>query len=121
QVYPAVARWDVGHIAEPASIGPLGFKAPPDQVGEDLFGVARVGTYPEAAEGLEHNLRSAHQLGDRVATAGNSLNRELRVHSRRAIRLTASKMDFPDLGSQSRLPLLPRAGRPAPSCVVPTG
>lgn len=30
QVQPALACWDVGHIAEPASIGPLGFKAPPD-------------------------------------------------------------------------------------------
>ena len=33
QVQPALARWDVGHIAEPASIGPLGFKAPPDMLG----------------------------------------------------------------------------------------
>jgi hypothetical protein len=64
---------------------------------------------------------SAHQLGNRVATAGNPLNRELRVHARRAIRLVAGKVDFPDLGGQRRLPLLPGAGRSAPGCVVPTG
>jgi len=68
-----------------------------------------------------HNLRYAHQLGACVATAGNPLNRELRVHSRRAICLVAGKMDVPDLGSQSRLPPIPCAGRPAPGCVVPTG
>jgi hypothetical protein len=70
---------------------------------------------------LGHNLRSAHQLGDRVATAGNPLNRQLRVHSRRAIRLAAGKVDFADLGGQRGLPLLPGAGRPAPGCVVPAG
>jgi len=64
-----------------------------------------------------HNLRYAHQLGACVATAGNPLNRELRVHSRRAICLVAGKMDVPDLGSQSRLPPIPCAGRPAPGCV----
>src|SRR5207253_9859861 len=116
-----LARWDVGHVAEPASIGALGFEAPPDQVGKDLLRIARVCRYPEAPDRLGHNLRSAHQLGDRVATAGNPLNRELRVHSRRAIRLTAGKVDFADLGGQRGLPLLPGAGRPAPGCVVPAG
>src|SRR6478609_690713 len=121
QVQPALARWDVGHVAEPASIGPLGFKAPPDQVGKDLLGIARVRRYPEAADRLGHNLRSAHQLGDCVATAGNPLNREFRVYSRRAIRLAAGKVDVPDLGGQRRLPLIPCAGWPAPGCVVPLG
>src|SRR4029079_11950441 len=121
QVQPALACWDVDHIAEPASIGPLGFKAPPDQVGEDLLGIARVRRYPAAADRLGHNLRSAHQLGDCVATAGNPLNREFRVYSRCAIRLAAGKVDVPDLGGQRRLPMNPCAGRPAPGCVVPTG
>jgi hypothetical protein len=29
QLQPAIACWDVGHIAEPANIGPLRFEAPP--------------------------------------------------------------------------------------------
>jgi len=66
------------------------------------------------------DLRFAHQLGHRVATARYLLGQQLDVHSRSAVRLAAGLVDRPDTSREFNPALLAVTGTALPRSVVAT-
>jgi hypothetical protein len=94
---PAFVGGDVGDVGHPDLVGPIGRKAPLQQVGSSLGSLGLDGrTLAAAPPRHAFDAQLAHQPGDPLSTDVHASVGELSVHPRHAVRPPTRLMRCPD-------------------------